>query len=103
MPCRSVEVFFVVKGSLDFFEDIRAVVFDELHEDLLLELCDNPSLFIVGQLVLSSRLINLRLMTLEIGHEQINANFKGLLIAFELPNALVPHRLVFLLAFFAYH
>ena len=99
----SVEVFFVVEGSLDLFEDICAVRFDELHEDLLLELCDNPSLFIVGQLVLSSRLINLRLMTLEIGHEEINADFTGLLLALELPNAVMSYRLHFLLAIFADH
>ena len=40
----------VVKGILDLFEDIFAVFINELHEDLLLELLDNPSHFIVLQL-----------------------------------------------------
>lgn len=99
----SVEVFFVVEGSLDLFEDICAVCFNELHEDLLLELCDNPSLFIVGQLVLSSRLINLRLLNLEIVHEYFKAFFIGLLLTLELPNAVMSNRLHFLLAISADH
>ena len=49
----------------------------------------------------SSRVINLLFMTLEISHEKINANFTGLLLAFELPDAAMSHRFFFLLAIFA--
>ena len=96
-----LEVKLIVKGSLDLFEDIFSVFFDELHEDLRLELFDNSSFIIISQLVLSSRLINLLLMTLEISHEKINANFTGLLLAFELLDAAMSDRFFFLLAKFA--
>ena len=40
-------------------------------------------------------------MTLEIGHEKIDANFAGLFLTFELLDAAMSHRLFFLLAKFA--
>ena len=40
-------------------------------------------------------------MTLEIVHEKSNANFTGLLLAFELLDAAMFHRFFFLLAIFA--
>ena len=83
---------------MNLFKDFSTVGFGKFHEDFLFELLDNAAPFIVLRHVLTSGLVNLFLVTGDIGLKHRNLLIQILLLAREL----LDEFLLFRLGFFAF-